>query len=354
MNREAEDDEDCCAQYVFRGFVCAALTALIGLHAYSHIVGLPANASGDLSEVKYLITQLHRGLGERMELTMGISRPQLALDHRGRLEVQDSLLVVGRLCEETVIGFSKVREKHDELQAEMERITATLPAVRQAAASEHAERLDGSWLSGMTMERYYQRPDFALETAGGRIVDTDFTEVYPYHETASTWLLSGLVTWMCPGCDSARQMLRPGSLPGECWALRGDRGEATILLVGLVHVTGLSVQHIPAHLSPYKEISSAPRLFELEGLEQPGDSDPHVFGKFEYDRGGDPIQYFPVAHPASRPYQFVRFRVLSNWGNPSFTCVYRVRVHGDPVPDGAVTLPAKTPSRTSLSYADVF
>lgn len=31
-----------------------------------------------------------------------------------------------------------------------------------------------------------------------------------------------------------------------------------------------------------------------------------------------------------RSYQIVEVRVLSNWGHPEYTCLYRVRVHGEP------------------------
>lgn len=29
-------------------------------------------------------------------------------------------------------------------------------------------------------------------------------------------------------------------------------------------------------------------------------------------------------------YQLVELRVLSNWGHPEYTCIYRFRVHGEP------------------------
>lgn len=78
-----------------------------------------------------------------------------------------------------------------------------------------------------------------------------------------------------------------------------------------------------------REISSAPRLFQIEGLEFRTDPYPHDFGSFEYNKDGKPIQYFDVVHPSPRGYNIVRIRVVSNWGHPVYTCVYRVRVHGE-------------------------
>lgn len=67
----------------------------------------------------------------------------------------------------------------------------------------------------------------------------------------------------------------------------------------------------------------------MEGLESRSDPYPHDFGSFEYDKEGRPIQYFEVLHPSTKGYNFIRVRVLTNWGHPVYTCIYRVRVHGE-------------------------
>lgn len=86
----------------------------------------------------------------------------------------------------------------------------------------------------------------------------------------------------------------------------------------------------------HREISSAPRLCQIEGLEHRSDPYPHDFGSFEYDKDGKPIQYFEVLYPSHKGYNIVRLRVLTNWGNPVYTCVYRLRVHGELVPGQGV------------------
>lgn len=46
-------------------------------------------------------------------------------------------------------------------------------------------------------------------------------------------------------------------------------------------------------------------------------------------------QVFPLPFPfQKRPdgaFQIVELRILSNWGHPEYTCLYRFRVHGEPV-----------------------
>ena len=34
--------------------------------------------------------------------------------------------------------------------------------------------------------------------------------------------------------------------------------------------------------------------------------------------------------PKIATYQVVELRILTNWGHPEYTCIYRFRVHGEP------------------------
>lgn len=42
------------------------------------------------------------------------------------------------------------------------------------------------------------------------------------------------------------------------------------------------------------------------------------------------IQNFVVKSAVERPVRIVTLKVLSNSGNPDYTCLYRFRVHGAP------------------------
>ena len=59
-----------------------------------------------------------------------------------------------------------------------------------------------------------------------------------------------------------------------------------------------------------------------------------LLGEFEYDlSGARTVQTFPLAPPGRAglaPTSLVTFEVVSNFGNPDYTCVYRFRLHGDP------------------------
>lgn len=86
------------------------------------------------------------------------------------------------------------------------------------------------------------------------MLDIGDTVEHALYESPMSYALHVLAAWLCRGheCQNARAMLRPGALPGECWAFKGSRGEATVRLLGTIHVTGVSLEHIPAHISPTK------------------------------------------------------------------------------------------------------
>lgn len=41
---------------------------------------------------------------------------------------------------------------------------------------------------------------------------------------------------------------------------------------------------------------------------------------------------FDTQEPNDKSFQIIEVRVLSNWGHPEYTCLYRFRVHGEPRP----------------------
>lgn len=73
----------------------------------------------------------------------------------------------------------------------------------------------------------------------------------------------------------------------------------------------------------------------LQGLTHEFDKEPAIFGTYQYkvDDGAEPLQYFPVQNKTIVvPYEFVEMKIESNHGNGNYTCLYRVRVHGIPLP----------------------
>ncbi|XP_028611964.1 SUN domain-containing protein 1 isoform X6 [Grammomys surdaster] len=169
--------------------------------------------------------------------------------------------------------------------------------------------------------------DFALESGGGSILSTRCSETY---ETKTALLsLFGVPLWYFS--QSPRVVIQPDIYPGNCWAFKGSQGYLVVRLSMKIYPTTFTMEHIPKTLSPTGNISSAPRDFAVYGLETEYQEEGQPLGRFTYDQDGDSLQMFHTLERPDRAFQIVELRVLSNWGHPEYTCLYRFRVHGEPI-----------------------
>ncbi|XP_052759551.1 klaroid protein-like isoform X2 [Galleria mellonella] len=180
--------------------------------------------------------------------------------------------------------------------------------------------------------------DYALESAGGQVISTKCTELYQIK--TKQYSILGLPVWWV--YTSPRYALTPGAMPAECWAFQGFPGYLVVRTYAVIEVTGFSLEHMSRLLAVDGKIESAPKNFSVYGLHGEMDPEPHLFGDYMYDANGTAIQYFPVKYPKTTniggvdypvAYDIIELRVESNHGNPTYTCVYRFRVHGNPLSD---------------------
>ncbi|XP_036171342.1 SUN domain-containing protein 1 isoform X10 [Myotis myotis] len=169
--------------------------------------------------------------------------------------------------------------------------------------------------------------DFALESGGGSILSTRCSET---HETKTALIsLFGIPLWYFS--QSPRVVIQPDIYPGNCWAFKGSQGFLVVRLSMEIHPTSFTLEHIPKTLSPTGNITSAPKDFSVYGLENEYQEEGQLLGQFMFDQEGESLQTFPVPKRPERAFQIVELRIFSNWGHPEYTCLYRFRVHGDPV-----------------------
>ncbi|MGH0148211.1 UNVERIFIED_CONTAM: hypothetical protein FKN15_021579 [Acipenser sinensis] len=134
-----------------------------------------------------------------------------------------------------------------------------------------------------------------------------------------------------PGCEGLASVREtPDVHPGNCWAFKGSQGYLVIRLSLSVYPTSFSLEHIPKSLSPTGSINSAPKDFTVYGLEDEYQEEGKLLGRYIYNEDGDSLQTFPIQEENDKAYQIIEMRVLSNWGHPEYTCLYRFRVHGEP------------------------
>ncbi|XP_032249973.1 SUN domain-containing protein 1 isoform X10 [Phoca vitulina] len=169
--------------------------------------------------------------------------------------------------------------------------------------------------------------DFALESGGGSILSTRCSETY---ETKTALIsLFGIPLWYFS--QSPRVVIQPDIHPGNCWAFRGSQGYLVVRLSMKIRPTTFTLEHIPKTLSPTGNITSAPKDFAVYGLENEYQEEGQLLGQFMYDQEGESLQMFHVLKKPDGTFQIVELRILSNWGHPEYTCLYRFRVHGEPV-----------------------
>ncbi|XP_061121111.1 LOW QUALITY PROTEIN: SUN domain-containing protein 2-like [Syngnathus typhle] len=168
--------------------------------------------------------------------------------------------------------------------------------------------------------------DYALESGGGSILSTRCSETY---ETKAALLsLFGVPLWYFS--QSPRVVIQPNVHPGNCWAFRGSAGFLVIRLSMSILPTAFSLEHIPKALAPSGTLRSAPRDFQVYGLDDASQERGTLLGSYTYQEDGEAVQTYHVTEENDRAFQIIEVQVLSNWGHQEYTCMYRFRVHGTP------------------------
>ncbi|XP_075998764.1 SUN domain-containing protein 1 isoform X2 [Genypterus blacodes] len=220
-----------------------------------------------------------------------------------------------------------------EAKAEANAIIQTVAgSVRQTAAAEGLTEEQVKLIVQNALRLYSQdrtgQVDYALESGGGSILSTRCSETY---ETKTALMsLFGLPLWYFS--QSPRVVIQPDVYPGNCWAFKGSQGYLVIRLSMRILPTSVCVEHIPRALSPTGNITSAPQNFTVFGLDDEYQDEGTLLGQYTYQEDGESLQNFPVQKENDKAFQIMEVRVLSNWGHPEYTCLYRIRVHGEPRP----------------------
>ncbi|ORX94575.1 hypothetical protein K493DRAFT_221077 [Basidiobolus meristosporus CBS 931.73] len=173
-------------------------------------------------------------------------------------------------------------------------------------------------------------PDYALYSGGGRVIHSLTSTSY---NVPSKSIFARLVTKLV-GLDALglgnppTTALNPDIHLGQCWPFPGDQGNLTISLSRDIIPSNFSIEHVPRSIAI--DVKSAPKRIELLSYKNKLYEQQYL-ASYEYDIDGmHHIQTFPtqVQVNVSRPIRIVQLRVLSNYGQEAYTCLYRFRVHG--------------------------
>ncbi|KOX72818.1 SUN domain-containing protein 1 [Melipona quadrifasciata] len=250
------------------------------------------------------------------------------------LKIVNTFRKIVRMLRMIHLEVKNVIETRDDLKGKLKEVGHVIPKMSEAIhylrneVSEGMEQHTRALLKAMSPETVRElvrselqtydadktgRTDYALATSGGAILSTRNTETY----SAGAPVLKLFGIPICQQQNTPHAVIQTGVLPGECWAFKGSSGSVVIQLLGLVHVSGVSLEHIPQSISPTGETSTAPKDFSILGLTDVDDTNPFFFGEFTYDNTAPPVQYFEVqvsnmAHSARQ-----RFFHSNLWDTPS-------------------------------------
>ncbi|XP_047418852.1 SUN domain-containing protein 3 [Sciurus carolinensis] len=171
-----------------------------------------------------------------------------------------------------------------------------------------------------------QMADYALKSAGASIIEAGTSESYKNNKAKLYWHGIGFLNYEMP----PDIILQPDVHPGKCWAFPGSQGHILIKLARKIIPTAVTMEHISEKVSPSGNISSAPKEFSVYGIAKKCEGEEVFLGQFTYNKTETTVQTFELQHEVSEPLLCVNLKILSNWGHPKYTCLYRFRVHGVP------------------------
>uniref|UniRef100_A0A0N5B7W5 SUN domain-containing protein n=1 Tax=Strongyloides papillosus TaxID=174720 RepID=A0A0N5B7W5_STREA len=169
--------------------------------------------------------------------------------------------------------------------------------------------------------------DYALESTGGRIIETSGDKSF-FDDWSNVMEMPFML--LKPSPRTIIQRTTSSLVPGNAWCFKGDMGYVIIGLSYEIYITAITYEHIHIKNSPSADWLSAPKEFEIFGINEKDQSSDSVFsiGNFTFKANEPPMQTFEIKKNNKRTYEKVKIRIKSNYGAP-FTCLYRVRVHGE-------------------------
>lgn len=173
------------------------------------------------------------------------------------------------------------------------------------------------------------RADYALIRRDARIISRLTSHTYDKYPV---WIQSiqGFFA-VTPTGNSPSEAISPETNIGECWTMYGTKGTLGIKLSEPIIIESITIDH-PSFNIMAGDMTKAPRKIELYGIRHVAGTTQKVYlGEAEYDIHNDyTVQTFDMNVNQKNPFNIAQVHILSNWGNPDCTEVYRVRIHGTP------------------------
>ncbi|KAH6559161.1 hypothetical protein KP509_1Z025400 [Ceratopteris richardii] len=278
------------------------------------------------------LTQTLKAIG----FTSGIWKPTSTTS----LQVQE---LHERLMQTLKVSTKRLEDRVDGLKAEMEaeiaRQKQETEEIRREIRSrgmleKEMKNADRDGFLDVSVSSILERPDYALGTGGGRVVGHS-AAYKPSSSSSFKWFdrIHGFLARSGALHPLAPMILQPSfNQPGQCLPLAGSDVYVEVALRTAIFPDQVTLSHVSKSIA--YDISSAPKDFQIYGLAPPlSTSKPATWiflGEFAYDvHKGPAAQTFLLGEAAKRTLiSTIKLHVLSNYGSPAHTCIYRIQVHG--------------------------
>ena len=260
------------------------------------------------------------------------------------------------------------KDVHHELGAQLSSITNLRSMIESGefGMGTGAGKPIGKFLAdGLYSHHISKLADYASHAGGGFIDPERTSETYEKHPPNT------FVNWAHWMLGTPSRIPKPGRVissvarkPGNCWPFAGKTGNLGVILREPVYVTGMTLEHMEwercsvrdaapkfvtfwarimepekyykkAVLEASKALGERPGLVQAAKVSKPM-YDYVKVGKFEYEftESSPPDQTFWIPMDMRRlniTSDKVLMHFYDNHGNPNYTCIYRVKVHGEPL-----------------------
>jgi hypothetical protein len=258
-----------------------------------------------------------------------------ALDHE--LKIKNEALV--KMSEEFDIVLSLVKSVQSEQDMAKAFFEDSLRKMQESVINEIEQR----WPVSLDIVSLFG-PDYSLSSAGA-FVDLK--------QTSSSFYPNSLLhdVFQLPSNSGPEQVLDTSLEPGNCWGMKGRKkisvfnssycftkllslgssGTIEIVLPRLIHITALVVKHADPKSLFAESVKSAPKHMEVYGKTG---SLINLLGKLKFDPLKNATHIIETDFSSFKadneipPVERLIWKIKDNWGNPDWTCIYRLGVHG--------------------------
>ncbi|XP_070592974.1 SUN domain-containing protein 3-like [Erythrolamprus reginae] len=260
-----------------------------------------------------------------LQLSDGLSSKELAKMYETEL---NNLWKFQHLLEDQFHEIQDLKNEMDQMHSEISnlhkgRLQSTKQILQESdLPGEEKEMIDMLNLAFKKIfEDDIQKADWAQKSIGATIDKDRTSKSFDFLHQENCWF---------PFISSANPpetILQPDVYPGNCWAFSGSEGQVVIKLPEKVRLTAITAQHISKAIAFSEGITGALKDFLVYGLNDETKEE-ILLGTFMYDTEKELIQTFQLKNEQEKAFQYGKIKVESNWGNPEYTCIYRIRVHG--------------------------